>query len=33
MENLNKLDKNSVTYKKLYEDIISVGEYPIMCEK
>ena len=29
MENLNKLDKNSVEYKILYDNIISVGEYPI----
>ena len=29
MENLNKLDKNSVEYEKLYQDIIKVGEYQI----
>jgi len=29
MENLIKLDKNSVEYQTLYEDIISVSEYPI----
>lgn len=33
MENLNKMDKNSIEYKKLYEDIISVGEYTIISEK
>ena len=33
MEKLNKLDKNSVEYQTLYEDIISVGEYPITYEK
>ena len=29
MENLNKIDINSVEYQTLYQDIIKVGEYPI----
>lgn len=29
MEKLNKIDKNTVEYKLLYQDIIKVGEYPI----
>ena len=29
MEKLLNLDKNSIEYKNLYEDIISVGEFKI----
>ena len=29
MEKLNKMDKNTVEYNLLYQDIIKVGEYPI----
>jgi len=29
MEKLNKMNVNSEEYKKLYQDIISVGEYNI----
>ena len=27
MENLRKMERNSVEYEKLYQDIISVGEF------
>jgi len=29
MENLRKMKENSEEYNKLYQDIISVGEYPL----
>jgi acyl-CoA dehydrogenase len=33
MERLLQMDKNSVEYESLYQDIISVGEYPIADNK
>ena len=33
MEKLNKMDKNTVEYETLYQDIIKVGEYSIISKK
>ena len=33
MENLRKLDPSSSEYNKLYQEIISVGEFPIEKKK
>jgi acyl-CoA dehydrogenase len=30
METLNKMDKNTLEYERLYQDIIQVGEYPVL---
>jgi acyl-CoA dehydrogenase len=33
MMKLSKMERSSLEYKELYQDIIKVGEYPVICQK